>query len=178
MFRRLTTALLLTVLAVVSTQVLASPAQAYPRGACDSTVKPQGRPGNYFDSPSPIDRSVWTHNMNGCQWLNSGQSWTMFRGTATLRLVNGDLGIYNKNGVLKWHTNTKGSGVTQMLWQQDGNLVLYTSGYARAVWSSRTDNKCTGARFPYLATQSDNNQVIYCGAEGTTALWASHTAGI
>ncbi|MFB9321996.1 hypothetical protein [Cryptosporangium minutisporangium] len=131
-FRRATTALLLTTLAVVSTLVAASPAHAFPRGACDSTLAPEGRPGRYFDGPSPLNRSVWTHNMNA----------------------------------------------TQMLWQQDGNLVLYTAGYARAVWSSRTHNKCTGSRFPYLTTQSDNNLVIYCGAEGTNALWASNTAGI
>ena len=73
MFRRVTTALLLSALAVVSTFVAASPAQAFPRGACDSTVAPEGRPGQYFDAVSPINRSVWTHNMNGCQWLDSGK---------------------------------------------------------------------------------------------------------
>ncbi|TQS41203.1 hypothetical protein [Cryptosporangium phraense] len=178
MYRRVTTAVLSVAVAVVATLFVASPAQAFPKGACDSTVRPEGRPGDYFDALSPIAPTVWTHNMNGCQWLDSGQSWTMYRGTATIRLVNGDLGIYNKSGVLKWHTNTKGSGATQMLWQQDGNLVLYTAGYAKAVWSSKTYNKCTGFKFPYLATQSDNNLVIYCGAEGTNALWASHTNGI
>lgn len=178
MFRRVTTSLLLTALAVVSTLVVGSPAQAFPKGACDSTLAPEGRPGDYFDGTSPLNPSVWTHNMNGCQWLDSGQSWTMFRGTATLKLSNGDLAIFDKSGVLKWHTNTKGSGATQMLWQQDGNLVLYTAGYAKAVWSSKTYDKCAGFKFPYLTTQSDNNLVIYCGAEGTTALWASNTAGI
>ncbi len=64
MFRRVTTALLLAVLAGVASLVVASPAQAFPARACDSTLAPLGRPGDYFDLPSPINRSVWTHNMN------------------------------------------------------------------------------------------------------------------
>lgn len=102
----------------------------------------------------------------------------MFHGTATLKLANGDLAIYNSKGTRKWHTNTAGSGATQMLWQQDGNLVLYTAGYARAVWASGTDNDCPSSKFPYLATQSDNNLVIYCGVDTKTPLWASGTSGI
>jgi hypothetical protein len=58
--------------------------------------------------------------------------------------------------------------------QRRSGHLLYTAGYAKAVWSS----KCTGLKFPYLATQSDNNLVVYCGIEGTNALWVSNTAGI
>ncbi|GAA0235289.1 hypothetical protein [Cryptosporangium japonicum] len=176
MFRRV----IITVLvAAASVLFAAGPAQAFPATACDRTAGPEGRPGDYKDYTSPLDRTVWTHNMYACQWLDNGKSWTFYKGTATLRMVNGDLGVYNKAGVRKWHTNTAGSGATQMLWQQDGNLVLYTSGYGRAVWASNTANKCDRySEFPILATQSDNNLVIYCGIAGTKAIWATHTNGI
>lgn len=61
----------------------------------------------------------------------------------------------------------------RLVWQHDGNLVLYTTGGA-PVWSSNTGGK--GKR---LAFQSDNNLVIYgtnmFGQE--VPFWASNTAG-
>ncbi len=61
----------------------------------------------------------------------------------------------------------------RLVWQKDGNLVLYTTGGA-PVWASNTDGK--GKR---LVFQSDNNLVIYgtalSGSE--VPVWASSTNG-
>ena len=67
MFRRVVTGLFATAFAVVATLFIAGPAQAFPATACDRTAGPEGRPGDYFDAPSPLNRSVWTHNMYACQ---------------------------------------------------------------------------------------------------------------
>lgn len=56
-----------------------------------------------------------------------------------------------------------------LVWQGDGNLVLYTMG-GTPIWASRTGGK----RGKSLAFQADGNLVVY-GASG--ALWASGTVG-
>jgi hypothetical protein len=57
-----------------------------------------------------------------------------------------------------------------LVFQSDGNLVLYPSGSDRALWSSNTGNKnATSAQF-----QNDGNLVVY---SGTTPLWNSMTGG-
>ena len=53
-----------------------------------------------------------------------------------------------------------------LLWQYDGNLVLYQNGVAK--WASNTQNKGTALRF-----QGDGNLVIY---QNGVAVWASNTA--
>jgi hypothetical protein len=53
--------------------------------------------------------------------------------------------------------------------QSDGNLVLYKSGQAQALWATGTDR-----RGEILVMQSDGNLVIYGGGR---ALWATNTDG-
>lgn len=57
-----------------------------------------------------------------------------------------------------------------LIWQNDGNLVLYTTS-GTPIWSSSTG----GQRGKWLVFQPDGNLVIY-GSSGP--LWASNTSGI
>lgn len=58
------------------------------------------------------------------------------------------------------------SGDWTMLWQYDGNLVLYQNGIAK--WASNTQNKGLALKF-----QGDGNLVIY---QNGVAVWSSATA--
>lgn len=62
------------------------------------------------------------------------------------------------------------SAEASLIWQGDGNLVLYTAG-GTPIWSSYSG----GRRGKRLAFQADGNLVVY-GASGP--LWASNTNGI
>jgi len=112
--------------------------------------------------------NVMVHLLHPCQWLNTGDTWEF--GQSLMRIWSyGDLEIdVNVNGLPRWwHSDTVGSGATQMRFQTDANLVLYT-GNKRAVWSSNTPGWCgsshaVGLYDPLLGLQEDSNFVIYCG---------------
>lgn len=90
-----------------------------------------------------------------------------------------------------WASNTRNSGAVRLLFQKDGNLVLYTWGYEKAVWDTKTQDICKYELqliTPALSLQSDSNMVIYCGTPvdytngyygewNTRPLWSTHTAG-
>ena len=85
---------------------------------------------------------------------------------------DGNLVMYNRNGVPKWASNTyrKGSGPYKLVMQSDGNLVVYGNG--KPTWSSSTWRKGTP---PYIIVMiSDNNVVLY--DKNWTATWASGNA--
>jgi hypothetical protein len=48
----------------------------------------------------------------------------------------GDIVLYDR-GKMVWHAGTANRGATNLVFQADGHLVLYTDGMA-TVWSSRT----------------------------------------
>lgn len=141
--------------------------------------------------PGPIVRGgttvetwmgVQVHLNWAYQWLDRGRSWEFGNARLTLR-TDGNLVLANKhNGWVYWSTGTAGRGATQLLWQEDGNLVLYTARYERAVWASGTNGDC-GQAVPLLGLQQDSNFVIYCalwinGRIALGAIWHTNTAGI
>ncbi|MBK8969587.1 MAG: ricin-type beta-trefoil lectin domain protein [Lewinellaceae bacterium] len=72
----------------------------------------------------------------------------------------------------EYHKGTESSvlqtGNWNLLWQYDGNLVLYGPGYGNGAWTSHTDNKGTDLYF-----QGDGNLVIY---QSGNPVFASNTA--
>lgn len=68
-----------------------------------------------------------------------------------------------------WTAGTGGRGGTRLINQTDGNLVLYTPGWA-PVWNTGSAGRGATA----LVTQGDGNIVAYAGG---TAVWTTYTAG-
>jgi hypothetical protein len=91
--------------------------------------------------------------------LLRGQSLTRNRWKLQLR-TNGDL-VLTRAGVVKWHTRTAGRGVTHLVLQRDGNLVLRRAN-GTGVWATHT--RATG-RYNRLVIQDEGDLVLY------TATW-------
>jgi hypothetical protein len=145
-------------MAVLAAAALLVTAFAVPAKAAPPTsFCPYGR-GEAYNFYNPAI-GFFTAN-TACQWLDTGQSWAFGDGKS-LTLSNGNLRIHTPR-VTYWKSDTEGSGATQMVFQHDGNLVLYTPGWARAVWASGTDGDCASYEDPMLAIQPDGNMVIYC----------------
>ena len=70
------------------------------------------------------------------------------------------------NPIALWSTNTHGSNPTNIVFQNDGNLVIYSNN--NVLWSSNTYNRNATS----LDVQNDGNLVIY---SGNMPLWASNT---
>lgn len=122
---------------------------------------------------------VRVHFAYADQWLDRGRNWTF--GNADLRMqTDGNLVIYQRStGVAKWSTGTWGSGATQMLFQGEANLGVWTSGWASRVWVNTPNARCAAGASPVLGLQADSNFVIYCYRSGyVVPVWASNTAGI
>jgi hypothetical protein len=64
------------------------------------------------------------------------------------------------------------NGNLHLLWQNDGNLVLYRNDGGGPVWGSGTDGKAN-----QLCFQGDGNLVMYNGSTATPAVWATRTDG-
>jgi hypothetical protein len=64
------------------------------------------------------------------------------------------------------------NGNLNVLWQNDGNLVLYRNDGGGPVWGSGTDGKAN-----QLCFQGDGNLVMYNGSTATPAVWATRTDG-
>jgi hypothetical protein len=174
------------VAAAVAIAVAASVAVQSPAMAANG---PEGVPivqGAYF--PDAYINGVHTPLSKAYQWLDQGKLWSF--GNVYLQLRSGNLELHRQsNDATVWHTSTLGSGATQLLFQRDGNLVLYTAGYKKAVWSSRTQNGCLSPDQPILSLQGDSNMVIYCARElnlgdaiawavRLPAIWSTGTSGV
>ncbi|MCZ7414609.1 Dyp-type peroxidase [Streptomyces sp. WMMC897] len=68
----------------------------------------------------------------------------------------------------RWFSRVSGPGGRRAVFQEDGNLVIYTEDN-RALWASGTDGN-PGAK---LSVQADGNVVIYNASD--TPVWATHT---
>jgi hypothetical protein len=137
--------------------------------------------GGSFDY---VKNGVSVHMAYPYQWLNAGDAW-VFGHSRLVMQFDGNLVIYrlNDNGSLgnaTWASGTAGRGATQMLFQPDGNLVLYTAGGA-AVWASQTNARCVYGLTPTIGLQADSNFVIYCTYHATNgdivanSIWATNT---
>ena len=82
--------------------------------------------------------------------------------------TDGNLVLYQPDGVPSWASGTNGKHVAVCAMQGDGNLVLYEAG-PRADWASNTNGN-PGSR---LVVQDDGNVVIY--RTNNTAAWATNT---
>jgi hypothetical protein len=149
------------ILASLATAILLSVGLALPARAAAPP------PPICYGGPGPVlgdftYKGVQVHGVAPCQWLDAGRTWYFPGRRARLTMqYDGNLVIYDQYNRPRWATGTNGSGATQMVFQQDRNLVLYTSGYKRAAWASGTYLGC-GSWASMLALQSDNNLVIYC----------------
>jgi methionine-rich copper-binding protein CopC len=131
-----------------------------------------GNPGAYLNVQDNGDlvifsgtAPIWTSNTAQPVTLLPGQSLSSPNGQYVLTLqLDGNLVEYNQAGTALWASGTQGKGVTEMLMQGDGNLVLYDG--TTAVWASNTGGN-PGA---YLDVQNIGNVVIY---SGTTPIWTA-----
>jgi hypothetical protein len=112
-------------------------------------------------------------------------------------------GSYLFHGIWGWVSggyNIATSSTTKLVFQDDGNLVLYCLSNNKAIWASNTagargdqvnfqndgnlviyleghaiwDSGTEGNPKDYAVVQNDNNFVIY---DGSTPIWASNTNG-
>jgi hypothetical protein len=120
--------------------------------SCHSNVTPQCTCGRLEQGMELESQAVWS-----CD----GRFQLVLQG-------DGNLVLYMGNTAL-WSSATVGSGATFAVMQDDGNFVVYTSGYA-PVWSSGTAGAGCGA---FLALQGDGNLVVYNAS--SKALWNSRT---
>jgi hypothetical protein len=112
-------------------------------------------------------QSTFVNNMFAGTLL-PGQTLSSPNGQYRLTLqTSGNLAEFNAGGSLIWQTGTAGLGVTQMVMQPDGNLVVYSG--SKAVWSSGTWTHHAA----FLSVRNDGNLEI---SQGTTPIWTTGTA--
>lgn len=105
--------------------------------------------------------------INSTTVLHPGENWHTNRITLGVQ-QSGNVVLSDENGKNIWATNTSDPNA-QLVFQDDGNLVLANIGTGATVWSTRTD----GHAGAVLVLQADANVTIQAG--GST-LWASGTA--
>lgn len=103
------------------------------------------------------------------QALTAGHTWTM--GPSILHVTDGSSGhmyMTNKhNGAVIWSAGDYPGPNKMLLFQNDGNLVLYNQAL-KPSWASNTWKQCkaTPVKYPYwakvLGLQQDGNFVVYC----------------
>lgn len=98
-----------------------------------------------------------------------GQRWRTCSGYLLTFQPDGNLVVYNLNGVAVWNSMTGGKGATRLSLQPDGNLVIYAG--TRALWASGTSGN-PGAVF---SVQADGNVVLY--SVYGKPLWQTGTTG-
>ena len=143
----------------------APPTNAAPPAAPPKT--PQAPPAQ----PPPAQNAVpaTRDTLVGAEKLQPGEQLTSANGKAkAMYQADGNFVVYGPGGAL-WATATHGKPVGQVVMQDDGNLVLYSSA-GTPLWSSKTQNN-PGAK---VIMQDDCNLVVYSAAG--PALWASHTS--
>lgn len=117
-------------------------------------------------SPSPS--ATWEERtIRSTAALRRGESWTSNRLQLTLT-DDGDI-VLRDQGRTVWRADTDGRGGNLLVFQSDGNLVLY-SRYGGTVWTSRTNHN-NGAT---LVLRADGNVVISSNGK---VVWQTGTAG-
>ncbi len=103
------------------------------------------------------------------QIMRRGQYVASDSGMSALILQEDGNLVLYGGGKARWSTKSAGTGADRVVMQGDGNLVLYAG--AKAIWSSKTN----GQGKSRLVVQTDGNLVIYKVSGGHT--WASGTQG-
>ncbi|MEU4677704.1 hypothetical protein [Micromonospora sp. NPDC023737] len=130
-----------------------------------STTRPS--PTRSATTSKPPKKPDWqTRVVNATSVLRPGGSWRTNRLTLTLT-SDGNVVLYDQ-GRRVWSAQTSGKGADQLVFQADGNLVLYTRGMA-TIWSTRTD----GHDGAILVLQNDGNVTI---SQNGRTLWQTGTA--
>ena len=107
--------------------------------------------------------------LNQGQSLTAGQSLGSEDGTHILTVQPDGNVVLSRAGMVRWSSETAGNPGAELMMQDDGNLVLYSSTHA-ALWSSRS----WGHPGAWAIMQSDGNVVVY-EAGGRKALWSTDT---
>jgi hypothetical protein len=129
----------------------------------------------------PTGQAIWSTNtwlptgttavgdqMQASQVLNPGQSITSAGGQYQLIYQRDGNLVLYHAGAALWASGTNGRGLGVCIMQADGNLVLYMPG-GHAVWSSATN----GSPGSHLIVQADGNVVIY--KPTGQAIWSTNT---
>ncbi|MFI6761547.1 hypothetical protein ACIBF5_20655 [Micromonospora sp. NPDC050417] len=128
------------------------------------TPKP---PATTTTAPPPPQTPVWQERViRSGSALRPNQSWTSNRLELTLT-GDGDI-VLRDQGRTVWRSGTAGRGGQILVFQGDGNLVLY-SRYGATLWSSRTARN-NGAT---LVLRADGNVVI---SDDGRSIWQTGTA--
>ncbi|MGW4466735.1 hypothetical protein [Micromonospora sp. NPDC004704] len=136
---------------------------ASPTAPASNSTNSSPAPTSAAPSPTP----VWQERVvRSTAVLREGQSWTSNRLRLTLT-DNGDVTLQDQ-GQAVWRTNTGGRGGELLVFQGDGNLVLYSRN-GSTVWSTRT----SGHNGATLVLRADGNVII--SSNGRT-LWQTGTA--
>jgi hypothetical protein len=120
--------------------------------------------------PTPPSNKVYTERISGGQQLNPGESLKSANGAHILVYQTDGNLVIYRNGVAVWHSHTNGQSAGLCAMQGDGNLVIYNAAH-QAIWATGT-NTCPAN---FLAMQDDGNLVLYT-ASGR-AVWATGTNG-
>ena len=147
-----------------------------PDAATYNALKRLGAPGPTVLPAAELDQlRDRTGQRAHADHLSSG--WTVGRGTTIWSSSNGYALIFQHDGNLVLYAPgsraiwaSYAMSATRLVMQTDGNLVLYNAAN-QAVWSSGTSGHGRGR----LIMQADGNLVIY-RADGR-AVWATHTYG-
>jgi hypothetical protein len=85
---------------------------------------------------SPASAAAGQSFLNPGQQLNQGQQIKL--NDASFVMQNDGNAVLYRAGRACWATATNGKGGVSVVWQTDGNLVVYASG-GRAIWASNTN---------------------------------------
>ncbi|MEV4813065.1 hypothetical protein [Micromonospora avicenniae] len=142
-----------------------SPRPHATRPGSGATGRPS--PTRSATTSKPPKKPDWqTRVVNGTSVLRPGGSWRTNR--LTLALTTDGNVVLSDQGRRVWSAQTSGKGADQLVFQEDGNLVLYTRGMA-TIWSTRTD----GHNGAILVLQNDGNVTI---SQNGRTLWQTGTA--
>jgi hypothetical protein len=144
----------------------ATTATAPPPTSLTTAAPPASRPQPSRPAANPPKPNWQTRTVVSTAVLRPGQAWTTNRLNFVLA-KDGNILLYDQ-GRLVWQANSGGQGGAQLVFQADGNLVLYSVNNA-TVWSSNTP----GNNGAILVLQADGNVTI--SSQGRT-LWQTGTA--
>lgn len=143
------------------------------------TLQTDGNLVIYSAGGSPLWSTATNGRPDGLSYVNSrvittahilgGQELTSVDGSFHwVMQSDGNLVLYNKNGLALWSSRTAGHSGAFLNLQGDGNLVVY-SPTGSALWSSRTDHNAISN----LVMQADGNLVLY-NTQGRS-IWNTNT---